>query len=277
MSAKISDVGSESSDRAEQSAGENGDGVSVNAPVVVPPSYDDRPLEPGQTAGQTLPNGLPALSASKGLKLESLFSEEIKDADERMKRLENAHLDFRKEYEQIKPAILRLAAIESDLQTLMRELNGFVEQQAQAAPVESVEEEAEETLTEADKETAPEEPAPPPPPQEAFESQLKGIRIGNHPDKVRIVLDIKGLIAKTVTLADNALSVELQATDLDPALKTEQSLQKNALLDSYAVMQEGAVAKLTFTLRQSTQIMGQEALEPKSPAELSRLVFDLKR
>ena len=76
-------------------------------------------------AQQTMPNGLPALQPLKGVNVSTLFSENITDTDRRFDRLENAVLDLRKEFEVMKPAIVRLVAVESDIQALVQQLEGM--------------------------------------------------------------------------------------------------------------------------------------------------------
>ena len=64
-------------------------------------------------------------SKAKGLNLEpqtTLFSESIRDSDERFDRLEEAVQEIRNEFDSIKPAISRLVATEEDIQDLLAQL-----------------------------------------------------------------------------------------------------------------------------------------------------------
>lgn len=91
-----------------------------------PPGSTDRPLEPGQSGAQYLPNGLPVLPA-RGINAELLFAEKISDTDDRFRRLENAVTDLRRELNAAMPAIVRLSAVEQDMQELLGQLQTLVE------------------------------------------------------------------------------------------------------------------------------------------------------
>ncbi|MBP7722404.1 MAG: hypothetical protein KA155_07685 [Alphaproteobacteria bacterium] len=94
--------------------------------VPAPPGSTDRPLEPGQSGAQYLPNGLPVLPA-RGINAEMLFAEKISDTDDRFRRLENAVTDLRRELNAAMPAIVRLSAVEQDMQELLGQLQTLVE------------------------------------------------------------------------------------------------------------------------------------------------------
>ena len=266
--------------------------VSLNAPVIIPPNYDERPLEVGQSENPTLPNGLPALSPAKGLNIDTLFSKTIKDTDKRIDRLENAFIDFRKEYEQIKPAVVRLAAIESDLQNLMNELDGFVEQESIGPSLPAIEDPA--TTDEAlpiDLQTPPGAPitetsqAPALPTPEAPETAsappstlIQNIRTGIHADKVRLVIDTAGQIEYTATItADKQLTLTLPQTGPSTSLPHSKTLPKNAVLTSYTLSASVQTTTLTFQLNRATRILSQSILPPKGAQSLHRLVIDLAK
>ncbi|HQX27927.1 MAG TPA: hypothetical protein PKX38_08355 [Alphaproteobacteria bacterium] len=98
--------------------------AGITAPA--PPGSADRPLEPGQNGAQYMPNGLPVLPA-RGINAEMLFAEKITDSDERFRRLENAVTDLRRELNAAMPAIVRLSAVEQDMQELLGQLQTLVE------------------------------------------------------------------------------------------------------------------------------------------------------
>ena len=101
---------------------------TIGTPIALPPRFDNKPLKPGQTSSPIMPNGLPALSPMKGINVETLFAEKIKNSGERFDRVENAVVDLRKELETYKPAIVRLAATESDIQNLIKELEVLLQE-----------------------------------------------------------------------------------------------------------------------------------------------------
>lgn len=97
---------------------------SASAP---PPGTDQRPLEAGQLGRTIGPDGLPTLDAPKGVNVsvDTLFAEDIKDPIDRIRRLENAILEMRRDYDATLPAIKRLVSIEKDMQTLMAQLESL--------------------------------------------------------------------------------------------------------------------------------------------------------
>ncbi len=100
----------------------------ISTPIALPPSFNDKPLKAGQINNTYMPNGMPALKPMKGVNADMLFSEKIKDTKKRFERVENAVVDLRKEFEIYKPAIVRLAAVESDIQNLIKELEVLLQE-----------------------------------------------------------------------------------------------------------------------------------------------------
>jgi len=115
-----------------------------SSPTAPPPGTSERPLEPGQL-GRTLgPDGLPVLDQPKGVNVSpsTLFAEDIRDPIERIKRVENAILEMRRDYDATLPAIKRLVGIEKDMQTLMAQLEMLTGTAPDAVPVTPVSEES---------------------------------------------------------------------------------------------------------------------------------------
>lgn len=92
---------------------------SPTTTITLPPMIS--PPKPGQSGTAYTPNGLPALQP-RGVNVDDLFAERIKDEDKRFNRLENAVLDMRREFEAVKPSIIRLVAVEQDMQDLVAQL-----------------------------------------------------------------------------------------------------------------------------------------------------------
>ena len=268
-----------------------------NSPLVAPPSFDQRPLQPGQSPPpQTLPNGLPALKPLKGVNVDKLFSENISDTNRRFDRLENAVVDMRREFEAVKPAIVRLVAVEEDIQQMVEQLEAIASQeQYTAAPppapvlVEPIEPEPD--LSSTDLQTP--KPAPPPVaiPTPAAQTQptatqqtgntngtvVKNLRTGLHSNKVRLVLDMSAKTPYNLDLdsSENILIIELpQAGWNDTRSKTFGA--NEALLASYNVetMNEGKGTRIIIPLKKSTTILEQAILPPSDNPNF-RLYIDL--
>ena len=117
---------------------------------LLPPGGDDRPARAGELDRERTSAGLPILDA-KGPNLDQLFSQEIKDPDKRMDRLENAVVEIRRDLDAALPAINRLVSIEGDIQQLVTQLQTLLAEEGGAA-----------TFT--PREQAGTRPAPPAPP-----------------------------------------------------------------------------------------------------------------
>ena len=267
-----------SPDNASQKPG----AVEVPAPVALPPSFGDRPAQPGQMKTQTMPNGLPALQP-KGVNVGNLFADNISDTDARFNRLENAVQDLRREFESFKPAIVRLVAVESDIQDLIKQLDMLLQSEPVAPP---------QSLTPA-RPLSPADQAPPPspmvnakPPEPAMPKAMssyggaptvKAMRVGQHSDKVRIVVDVSSKANYTLDLdnQENLLIFELPTAQWSAA--RSQRFSRSPLIQSYSVepINNGQGSRVVMTLKKATQIVKQQALPPGTNPNY-RIYFDLK-
>ncbi len=123
---------------AAGSATDAGATINMGAPVTgtdalaAPPDAGDRPPLPGQSGNPLMPNGLPALQPH-GVDLQKLFSEDIKDPVERIKRVENAVVEMRRDFDAVLPSIVRLVAVEQDMQDLTKQLGVLLQNEPQAS------------------------------------------------------------------------------------------------------------------------------------------------
>ena len=101
---------------------------AIGAPVALPPSFGTQDAITSPSDSTFMPNGLPVLQPMKGINVDELFSEEIKDDNARFDRLEQAVLDMRREFESVKPSIVRLAAVETDIQSLVKEMEVMLQE-----------------------------------------------------------------------------------------------------------------------------------------------------
>lgn len=108
---------------------------SAIAPLL-PPGAGARPSLPGQGAGLS---ALPSMQPPKGLNVDTLFAEDIQDPMARIKRLENVVLDMRRDFNTVLPSIMRLVAVEQDMQNLIGQLETLTDQSSAAVPAEAVE------------------------------------------------------------------------------------------------------------------------------------------
>jgi hypothetical protein len=241
----------------------------------------------------TMPNGLPALQP-KGVNVGDLFAENITDSNKRFERLENAVTGLRQEFESFKPAIVRLVAVESDIQDLIRQLDILLRNEPTAPPEPLTPQPEEARLSSADQA---EPPAPPPPAQDppvprpkeqpppleqptrpaAGHFVVNAMRMGQHSDKLRLVLDVSGETAFNVDLdnQENLLVIELPEAGWNA--ERERRYDNSPLIRSYSVesIGEGRGSRVILSLKKPTQLLKQQALPPGNNPNY-RIFLDLK-
>ena len=261
----------------------------LSAPVVAPPSYNDRPLKPGEAPqSQKLPNGLPALKPLKGVNVDTLFSENITNTDQRFDRLENAVTDMRREFEAVKPAIVRLVAVEEDIQNMVEQLEAMAAQE-QARPTTIYKEELSPNDMQAPaahNQAAPKMEAKPTPTKpmsitpsasQTGGATVKNLRTGRHSNKIRLVLDMSAKTPYNIDLdsSENILVIELpDAGWMGSTTKTFSS--KEPLLASYNIesIENGNGTRIIIPLKKSSSVL-KSALLPPGVTPNYRMYVDL--
>ena len=257
-----------------------GSALEVPPPIAQPPNYGNRPLQPGQTHSATMPNGLPALQP-KGVNVGNLFADNITDTNSRFERLENAVTGLRQEFESFKPAIVRLVAVESDIQDLIKQLDMLLQNEPTAPPAQltpqpqaqlSHADQAEPLRPQAAMPTAASQPT-----SHSGGAVVKAMRTGQHSDKLRLVLDATKKTHFTVDLdnQENLLVIELPQAGWNAA--RQQSYARSPLIQSYSVesINDGKGSRVVLTLKKSTQLLKQQALPPGNNPNY-RIFLDLK-
>ena len=249
--------------------------AEITAPVALPPTFNNEPLKPGQTQTEYMPNGLPVLKPMKGINADALFSENIKNTGDRFNRVENAVVDLRKEFDTYKPSIVRLAAVEADIQNLIKELEILLQEtpnhQQPLDLVNSPEAELQVEQLDPQPELPPDEqetakvahtpqPQATPPPEERKEPEkppektkpekpkpqkaslpeydgiiAKDLRAGEHADKVRLVLDTNQKTDFSIDLDNEEKLIIIELPEARWLGKETKSFKYSKLLESYSV------------------------------------------
>ena len=285
---------------------------SIGTPIALPPRFDNNPLKPGQTKSELMPNGLPTLSPMKGINVDTLFVEKIKDSGERFERVENAVVDIRKEFETYKPAIVRLAAVESDIQNLIKELEVLLQETPiQQPPLDLVgggavaEDKRTEESAVLDIQKLSPQPATPPeiqkkppdkplantkssqPPEKHKPASIKdfgdrtvamNFRTGKHSDKLRIAFDTNKNTSFTIELdnEEHLIIIELPQASWDG--EREKSFPDSALLETLSIepTNGGKGSMVIISLKKDTKILQRKHLSPDKTSNYHRVYFDLK-
>ena len=277
----------------------------ISQPIALPPRFKDEPLQLGQTKTAYLPNGLPALK-SKGINVETLFSENIKDSGKRFNRVENAVVDLRQEFETYKPAIVRLSAVEADIQNLITELEVLLQETPSQQPTLDLMSRSDARLHVSQLDPQPQPPdvpiitnTPPPqaitkkppederpPPYKPPKSSPKtyndvvaqNLRVGEHAEKVRLVIDTNHRTAFTIDLdnAEKLIIIEMPKARWVSARK--KSYPDTKLIESYTIepLNNGAGTMMIIALSKDTKILQEKRLTPDTTSPHHRIYFDLK-
>jgi N-acetylmuramoyl-L-alanine amidase len=305
-------------------------------PLTVPPNSADRPPAPGTTGAPKTADGLPALQV-KGTNT-ALFSQRMSDEADRLDRLENAVQELRNDFDAMAPAIVRLVAIEGDIQALIQQLEAITgtpdsqpyddgydntpiypqathlppipqdipanedaaSQQAAPPSISSpsapvAQERAEmqdgsgtpapEPLPPVNASGAAAPPAATPPatpaqvpqvitPPAAMASSVMDIRIGEHPGKTRIVLDVRGKTGFTADLDNQEKILVAELPEAGWNATAQKTLSSSPLIASYRTeaLDNGGTL-LIVQLKKSASIAYKGAMD--DPGKGQRLIIDL--
>ncbi len=283
----------------------NKNDAEISTPIALPPSFNHQPLKAGQLDTQYMPNGMPALKPMKGVNADILFSENIKNTGERFNRVENAVVDLRKEFEIYKPSIVRLAAVESDIQNLIKELEVLLQETPnleQPLDLTSNSDKAELQVSQLDPQpvmpqsenqkkqsvkkvvnkpppakTKPKEKPPPAKPQ--YDGIVaKNLRAGEHADKLRIVIDTNKYTDFTIDLDNDEKLIIIEMPKARWIGNESKNFKSSKLLESFSVepINNGKGSMIILSLRKDTSIMQEKRLSPDASNPYHRIYFDLK-
>ncbi len=217
------------------------------------------------------------VSASNPRKLnpKNLFGGNLRSEEERIDRLERAMQNMRNDFDLVEPSIKRLMAIEADIQNLVGELRKLSNETTQAnkAAVMQVPAPAVNSKPVKTTKTAKKIQTKTPPPVSG-NPEIYDVRIGQHSDKTRIVLDSN---AKTSFSVDIDNDEKIMVVDL-PNTKWSAVTSKNLgskIVSSYRVEQSGDDTLLIFALKRSADILSQSEIAGARGVG-RRIVIDLK-
>lgn len=263
--------------------------ISVDQPAIGGLGSDTGPPPgPLEQAGriELTPGGM---LGSLGLNLENYFAEDIQDPITRIRRVENAVIAIQEDLKAMAPPIQRLVAVENDIQELVGQLEILLESEAEPPPYSPYTSPG----TQAPAPLAETAPAPTPQPQaQPVPSQppaaytppasitgpaVTALRIGEHPDKVRLVLDVSGDTAYRADLDNMEKILVVELPDADWSAAREKTFGKTPVLQSYRVDSlNGEGSMLIVQLKQSSAITYQSKIDALSGTG-KRIVIDLRR
>lgn len=242
-------------------------------------SYQDaealaRPPQGGEAMSVTRGS----LQGSSGLNNTQLFSERLRDEDDRLDRLEEVVQDFRNDFDAVMPAINRLTAIEKDIQQLVGQLKTLLEKpivpMAETTPMVEAEERPQPIVEKA----KPVKSASSPKKQATTSSaaDIGNIRISDHSNKTRIVFDSRSNISYSVNYDDveNLVLVETSAKDVGVNLGALARKSKHVQAVSSTKSANGNVT-IVISLKNANDISKGTLIKPNKDSANYRYFFDI--
>lgn len=216
----------------------------------------------------------PDLKLDRGMNPKNIFGANLRSDSERMDRLERAVQKMRNEFDSVRPSIRRLMAIEADIQNLIGELKKMTEDTAMAATPAPMVERTPPPQAAAKKSPAQKMATKKAPPVQNGKASVYDVRIGEHPGKTRIVLDVnaKARFSTDIDNSERIMIVELP--DASWGTSSSKNFSRSPHLASYKTESAGNGTMLIFQLRKAAKITYKDDL-PSNSGSGRRIVIDL--
>lgn len=194
-----------------------------------------------------------------GLYGKNLFGKSLRSDSDRIDRLERAVQSMRNDFDAVSPSIKRLMVLEGDIQSLLKELQKINENPAMAAPnpntagtpqnIKPVQ-----NVPKKQTQATPSLARKAPPPVNNGKASVYDVRIGEHPGKTRIVMDVNAKTDFNVDIDNNEkiMIIELPNADWDTA--TSKTIAKSPYISSYKVEPSGNGHMLIMQLKQGAAV-----------------------
>ncbi len=222
-----------------------------------------------------------SIAEGRGLNLEPktlLFSENLRDSDDRLDRLEQAVQDIRNDFDEVAPAISRLVATEKDIQDLLAQLRTLLENDSEPQPLTGVEPPM---VIEQDlPETMEAAPAPPPPEtpkpvQTASSSGAPSVRVGDHADKTRIVFETPTKQTYVVNFDETEQLVLVESPSTIPDSSATIIKANSKRVSAANVSADGGKSLLAITTQGIARITPGVEISPNAENPNYRYFFDM--
>lgn len=209
----------------------------------------------------------PPSEAVLGYNTKNIFGTNLRSDSERLDRLERAVQDMRNEFDTVRPSIKRLMAVEADIQNVLGELKKLTNEQSMVAPqpMRNANNNRPQIITpqsnvqpirppkavSAPKKTYQKKS---PPPVSGGKASVYDVRVGEHPGKSRIVLDVNTKTGFNVDIDNNEKIMIVELPDADWSTSMSRSFGRSPIISSYAVEPSGNGHMLIFQLKKAANI-----------------------
>lgn len=239
-----------------------------------------------ETKAEPAKTETPAMQPAKGVNvsIDTLFEDDIRDPIKRSKRLEGAVVELRRDLTEAQDKIQALSTQVATLQNVPAPADPAIK--AGDTPMELMPETATTPTTTTAIMPAVTTPAPSatPPAKEPGtkkpdSSALAGIglRVGAHPGKTRLVIDLNGPVTYKADLDNGEKLIVIELAKAAWRGAATQVLS-SGMVASYSTqpLDNAGGTRLILALKRETSIISQSVLKPESAGQPYRLVLDLK-
>lgn len=224
--------------------------------------------EPQMTSVMRDGQSTPQMQAARGTNTSTLFSENIRSDSKRLDRLEHAVQGLRNEFDAVRPSIDRLVSIEEDVQTLIEQLEVIANGPTEATEATSIQPTMKKALPSAKPSTTLQAGAP----------QIQSIRLGEHPGKTRLVLDVNAPISFTADIDNTENILVIDVKQANWAAAPAKTFKNSAFVSSYKIQpsDNGAGSLVLVQLKKAAKIAYKDSLKALK-GKGQRLVIDLSQ
>ena len=230
--------------------------------------------------------------AEIGYNTKNIFGKSLRSDGERLDRLERAVQDMRNEFDSVRPSIKRLMAVESDIQNLigeLQQLSGNINAVNNSAPppqpARVMNNNSPQIIT-PQRNVQPIRPAKTmsapkktyqkksPPPVSGGKATVYDVRVGEHPGKSRIVLDVNTKTGFNVDIDNNEKIMIVELPDAGWSASMSKNFGRSPVISSYAVEPSDNGHMLIFQLKKAANITYKDDISALSGSG-RRIVIDL--
>lgn len=235
-----------------------------------------------------------------GVNPKNIFGKSLRSDTERMDRLERAVQDLRNEFDQAEPSIRRLTALEGEIQKLIKELkvlnndtSGFTTPTAVKRNTSSqgiVGFGASPSVTKrannapASKAT-PVKPAPTKAPVKSYQKKsppniangvasVFDVRVGEHPNRTRIVMDVSSTTGFNIDIDNNENIIIIELPQAGWTAAKSKNFAKSNFISSYRVESSESGHMMILQLKRDAKVVYKGDLKSNT-GNSRRLVIDL--
>lgn len=193
----------------------------------------------------------------------NLFGTDLRSNEDRLDRLERSVQDLRNDFENVRPSIKRLMAIEGDIQNLITELKRLNDDPSLASSSQNAFRPNTPTPIRPNSAT-PVKPAQTakaapsqtktPPPVQGGKASIYDIRVGEHPGKTRIVFDANAKTSFDVDIDNGEKIMVVELPDASWSAKNSMRFGNSSFVNSYSVEPSGNGSMAIFQLKRNAKI-----------------------